>query len=152
MAVFTDAVAIPAQLGARLRIVHTEPWRSAMGTLRADGWRPEAWVTSRARSHPPGGVYPPTPHVRDAPHCERCVQSNRRPQESADEPKPGASVCENRAGSAVIQQHHRDQPAHGAAGSSSRASQQLPPNESNAAPATRPTIRRGRCIQRRSEQ
>jgi hypothetical protein len=85
--------------------------------MMADGFRPEAEVTSRARSHPPGGFCAPNSSVGNAPHCEHDVHSNRRPQESADEVKPYASVCEHHAGSAVVQQHHRDQPAHGAAGS-----------------------------------
>ena len=57
---------------------------------------------------------PPTPQARDAPDGERCVQSNRRPRKNADEPRAGASVCENRGRDAVVQQHRRDQPAPGA--------------------------------------
>ena len=56
----------------------------------------------------------PTAQAHDTPHGESCVESNSRPHQNADESHARASVCENRASTAVIQQHRRDQPAPGA--------------------------------------
>jgi hypothetical protein len=61
---------------------------------------------------------PPAPQARDVLDGKRCVQSNRRPRNDADEPRDDTSVCENRARNALIQQHRR--PGHGAFGPSLR--------------------------------
>jgi hypothetical protein len=70
---------------------------------------------SGVRSHSPRLVRGPTAQACDAPDGEDCVQSNRRPHQNADESHAHHRICENRAGSAVIQQHPSDQPAPGAA-------------------------------------
>ena len=95
---------------------------------------------------------PATPCAHDAPHCERDVQGDRRPHKRADEPKPRASVHQNRAGRAVVEQHHGDQPAPGAAGSIIARQPAADAQREQRSARDPAHDQRGRGIERRSEQ